>query len=201
MKSIIIIVIIAILSNSFIIAHNLKLSGSADILLSGKNISYMFSPSIILEYRFQNLPFSILANTHFYLYELSDKEKYLSNYSYTTFGLGASVNYYPFSWAIEPYLGLGLMFNTNNISQPGNTHFIDGKQIALRKVDNNVSADIKFGLLLSAKSPINVIFESSYRINKPESEIALISYPNEEIINNNLDFNSVFFKIGLVFKL
>src|SRR5690606_42020722 len=101
MKRIIIIVIIDILSNSFTMAQNLKLGGSADILLGGKNISYMFGPSIILEYRFQNLPFSILANTHFYLSELSDEEKYLSNFSYTTFGLGASVNYYPFSWAIE----------------------------------------------------------------------------------------------------
>jgi hypothetical protein len=201
MKRIIIVAIIAILCNSLMMAQNLKLGGSADILLGGKNISYMFGPSTILEYRFQNLPFSVLGNTHFYLSELSNEEKYLSNFTYTTFGLGASVNYYPFSWAIEPYLGFGVMFNTNNISQPGNAHFIDGKEISLRKVDNNISADIKFGLLLSANSPINVIFESSYRINKPESEIALISYPNEEIIKNNLDFNSVFFKIGLVFKL
>ncbi len=57
------------------------------------------------------------------------------------------------------------------------------------------------GLLLSVNTPINVTIESVYKINKPNSKIALISYPNEELIEQTLDFNSLFFKIGLVVKI
>lgn len=200
-EKIIFVFLMIMLFNSEPFAQNIKVGGTADILVGGKNISYMFGPNLIVEYRFENLPLSVLGNTHFYLSEISNEERYLSNFTYTTFGVGASIYYYPISWAIEPYLGFGVMLNTNNISQPGNAHFIDGKQISLRKVDNNISTDIIFGLLFSANTPINIIFESSYRISKPKSEIALISYPSVEIIKNNLDFNSVFIKIGLIVKI
>lgn len=193
--------LLAIIFSSGLFAQSIKLGGTVDILTGGKNISYMAGPTLLFEYCFKKLPVSITGNTHFYLSELSDENKYLSNFTYTAFGLGISAKYYPIDLAIEPYIGFGITYNINNISQPGAAQFIDNKQISLKRVSNNISEDFIFGLLFSANTPINIIMECMYKINKPNSEIALISYPNEEIIDYTLDFNSLFLRLGLVVKL
>ena len=196
-----IIITLFLIWTSGLFAQNIKLGGTVDILTGGKNINYMVGPNLLIEYCFKQLPISITGNTHFYLSELSDENKYLSNFTYTAFGLGISAKYYPITWAIEPYIGFGATFNSNNISQSGNAQFIDGKQISLRRVSNNISGDFILGLVLSANTPINVIIESMYKINKPSTEIALISYPKEELIDQSLNFNSLFIRIGLVVKI
>ena len=200
MKRIIFLLFILIITSASF-PQVIKLGGTIDILTGGKNISYMLGPNLLFEYSFKQLPISITGSTHFYLSELSNENKYLSNFTYKTFGLGISIKYYPITWAIEPYFGFGSTFNTKIINQPENAQFIDNKQILLREVKNNISAEFILGLLLSVNTPINVIIESVYKINKPNSKIALISYPNEELIEQTLDFNSLFLKIGLVVKI
>ncbi len=132
--------ILIITSASF--SQVIKLGGTIDILTGGKNISYMVGPNLLFEYIFEQLPISITGSTHFYLSELSNENKYLSNFTYKTFGLGISIKYYPITWSIEPYIGFGSTFNTNNINQPGNAQFIDNRQILLREVKNNISEEL-----------------------------------------------------------
>ena len=201
MKKFSLVIIIILSQSAFLFAQTIKVGGSADILIGCKNLNYMFGPNIMIEYIFADKPFSFLGLTNFYISELSGENKYLQNFSYNTFSIGTAIHYYPISWAIEPYSGFSLMYHINNISQPGNAHFIDGKQISLRKVYNNITADFSIGVLFSANTPINFVVEISYKLNQPKTEIALISDPVSEMITNYLNFNLIFVRIGLITKI
>jgi hypothetical protein len=144
---------------------------SANFLMKNKNLSYQVGPSLIADYTFEKVPFTISANLRFYLAEFNDESKSFSGRSMGMTSIGASISYYPIRWAIEPYIGTGFFYNAHQIDE--------GPYI------NNFSMEVTGGLKFSANSRINFISEISQSFDKPQ----------------NFDFNSLFLKLGLLFRI
>ncbi len=182
-------------------SQDFKLSVLGDFLVGNKYLSYEFGPAVNVELLFNKIPITVNATTRFYLSELSTENLFSYSYTYTVSGIGTSLKYYPIKWTIQPYVGLGIFLNFNNISTSGNASFIDNKY-ALENVNDNISVEVISGLKLSANSPINFIVEVTRTFNKPGYDLVITDYDNNIIIRKEkLNFNSVFIKFGLQFSL
>lgn len=191
--------------NSITYCQNIKAGSELNILTGNKNLSYLIGINLIGQYSFDELPLSLQANIRLNPFsEISNDNKYIGSFSYINYNFGLSIHYYPINWAIEPYIGLGAFYNLNDISQSGMPRTINGKTVLLNDVKNNLSLEIIGGIKFAANSSINFIVEVDYSLSKPEYELFLYSTNWSEenaIINEKLDLNSIFLKIGLMFKL
>ncbi len=195
-------IVVIIFFASFAFGQKFSAGGTVDILVGGETMNYMFGPRLLIEYKSDEFPLAFLASAHFYLSEITGKSIYLGGFTYTTFGFGAAAYYYPLSWAIEPYIGAGGVYNSNRVEQAGNANFIDGKWISLQKFNDNFSFELIGGLKFAANTPINFIVEITYKLHRPAYEVALISIDSsKEISNKKLNLNSTFIKLGLLFRL
>ncbi len=189
-----------------IYSQSSRLGINLDILTGNEYLTYEIGPSLVFDYHFANTPFAISGKTSFHLSEFSNGNNFSTGYTRTVFNVGAIINYYPISGAIEPYLGLGVFYNSNNISKSG-TPSMSGPGIMLSpsNIKNNFSEEINFGINFSANSPINFVVEVSQTFNKPDyhlniTEMKDVSYytvTRDETFN----FNSLFLRLGLYFKI
>ena len=183
----------------------LRLGIKADILTGNKYLNYEVGPDIELNYFLKRLPVSINACTRFYLGELSNENDFSNGFTLTVSSLGISLNYYPLTWPIEPYVGAGVFYNLINLMSSGNPVFIDGTIGGPSNVKNSLSEEITLGLNFSANTPINFVAEVSRTFNQPEYTLNKSdSRSNTYSITSmkeQLDFNSLFLKLGLYFKL
>lgn len=171
-------------------AQSFRLGFTTDFLVSNKYLNYEFGPTLVADYSFESIPFSIQAKTRFYLSELSEENNFTAGYTYTVSGIVMNFNYCPIDWAIEPYLGFGIAYNFNDLKMSGNMHpLINGTIKGAGKIENNMSEELTVGLKLSANTPINFIVEVTRTFNKPKHG------------ENQFNFNSLFLKLGLLFQI
>ncbi len=198
-------ILFLILLVSIAYSQPLRLGIKADILTGNKYLNYEIGPDIELNYFLKKLPVSINACTRFYLGELSNENNFSFGHTLTVTSLGISLNYYPLTWPIEPYVGAGVFYNIINLMSSGNPVFIDGTTRGPINVKNSLSEEITLGLNFSANTPINFVVEVTKTFNQPEytlyiSDSRLGSYSNT-YKKEHLNFNSLFLKLGLYFKL
>ena len=193
-------VIIFLFATTLIFCQDIKFGGGINILAHNKYLDYEYGLNLFLKYPFPALPFSIQGDIRFSISELSTKNKHLGGYSRTDFNFGISTHYYPFNWNIAPYIGLGAYYNINNISQSGMPSFLDNKAVTLKRVENNIASEIISGVKFSAHSPTNFYIELDYTFNKPEYILVYIDN-GEEAKKDKFNFNSLFLRLGLLFKL
>ena len=179
--------------------QSVKLGASIDITVSSWGSEYLVGPNVLIGYAFDNMPITLTLETHYYGGEVNDK--YVKTHSFNTLGIGLTMRYFPISWAIEPYFGYGFTYEANEISQNGNTYFIDNKMVSNIKIKNSYSNEIILGVLLSAQSRINIFFEYSFVINNPNVEVVLEGLQNAQIIKYKMDFNATFLNFGFLVEL
>ena len=183
---ILVISLIIIIVPIFIYPQTLRLGLTADFLVSNKYLNYEFGPTLMAEYRFQNLPIAIQGKTRFYLGELSEENNFSASYTFSNLSAGISLIYLPIQWDIEPYLGFGIFYNDYDLYQSGNSFFyLESFFNSPGDFENNFSSEITGGLKFSANTPINFIAEVTKTFNQV----------------GNVNFNSVFLKLGLLFKI
>lgn len=190
MKKLLLISIIAIISNTCINSQSFRLGMTADFLVENKYLNYEFGPAFVLDFSFKNIPVSIQGKTRFYFSELSEENGFSAEFTYSVMAFGASINYYPIDWAIEPYIGLGVFYNINDTRILGNVHAsLGGNRSLPVKIENNFSAEVIGGIKFSANTPINFIVEVTRTFNKPNHG------------NSQFNFDSLFLKLGLLFQI
>lgn len=190
--------------------QNIKAGSELNIVTGSKNLSSLVGINLFVQYDFIELPISFQGNIRLNPFsEISNENKYIGSYSYTNYNFGLSFNYYPINWAIEPYIGIGTFYNLNDLSQSGMPRTINVKTVLLNNINNNLSLEIIGGIKFAANSPINFIVEVNYSFSNPEYELSLYSadWSEEsanytiENIQDKLDLNSLFLKLGLMFNL
>lgn len=202
-KLIIIISILGIqffFNNSRTYAQELKLGATLDFLTGNKYIDWEVGPTLIIGYKFQKLPLSVRGVTRFYLSQINGRE-FSAGYTFTSFNIGAAVNYYPIKWAIEPYVGVGIFYNSNGVTQSGNTSPEYNGTIRALKIEKNFSTEITGGIKFSADSPINFIVEITQTFNNP-GKLVISDFDSGQILKKeDINFNSIFLKLGLLFRI
>ncbi len=205
MKSILAIIIFLI-GSIFLYSQNLRGGFTADFLTGNKNISFEAGPSIRLVYMFKYLPISITGSGRIYFSELSQENNFSTGISQNIYSIGASVNYYPVKLTIEPYFGLGAFYNFNTLHRDGTPFPTSDGNIRLPgSIRNNASLELTAGLIFSANTPVNFIVEITQIFSKPSYDLIIIntsdihsaSTTRAEVFN----FNSLFFKIGFMFRI
>ncbi len=195
-KSLLTIIILA--STISIYSQSYRLGIGLDILTGNKYIDWQVGPSLVLKYSFEDIPVSVQGSTRFYLAQINSR--YLSNeYTSTDLSLGISINYYPIRWAIEPFIGAGLFYNSNSITVSGTPGSFAPIITYPGDIKNNISEEITLGIDFSARSPINFVVEVTQTFNKPGK---IITKDGAKIIKSeNLNFNSLFLKLGVSFSI
>jgi len=175
---------------------------TGDFLTGNTNISYQIGPTAFLNYKFDALPISLRADTRFYYGNLNS-EGFSADYTYTDLSLGASVNYYPITWHIEPYFSAGMFYNANYFSKNGNqTPLSDGYLHLLDNARNSISFELTAGLKFATETPINFLVEVTQTFNTPVDYVLSEGEPSYKIIKRtNLNFNSLILKLGLLFRI
>ncbi len=180
---------------------------SADFLTGNKYLDYEIGPSLKLDYKLKDLPFSITGTARLYLTGLSSENNFAARIYNNFYSIGVSLNYYPLAFSIEPYVGLGAFYNFNNLQRDGNaTPSSDGVIRLPEGLKNSVSAELTAGVKFSANTPINFIVEVTQTFNSPKYNLD-IQYPygasNGGIRTQakTINFNSLLVKIGLMFKI
>jgi hypothetical protein len=193
-------VMMFLVASSVIYCQNFKFGGGINVLTLNKYLDYEYGLNLFLKYPFPTVPLSIQGDIRFSISALSTKNKYLGGYSRTDFNFGISMHYYPFSWSIAPYIGLGAYYNSNNISQSGMSGFLDTRSVTLKRAENNFSSEVISGVNFSTDTPTNFYIELDYTLNKPEYVLVYIDN-GEEAKKDKFNFNSLFLRLGLHFKL
>jgi len=198
--------IMFLISSICLYSQPYSLGIKANILTGNKNLNYEIGPSVSIDYRFNQVPFSITGNTIFTLSELSNKNNFSTGFSRTALSLGIRINYYPLVWVIEPYIGVGVFYNFNNINSSGTlSPSSDGFIRSPKNIKNNFSSEITVGINFSTNSSINFIFEVAKTFNKPTYDLKTTDTKGVKYITTfskeTFDFNSIFIKFGLYFKL
>ena len=167
-----------------------RLGLTADFLVDNKYLNYEFGPAIVIDYSIEEIPVSIQAKTRFYLSELSGENNFSTGYTRTVSSIVVNIIYNPINWDIEPYIGLGIAYNFNDLQISGNVHpSVDGTIHLPGDLKNSLSTEVTGGLRLSAKTPINFIVEVTQNFNKPNHG------------RGQFNFNSLFLKLGLLFQI
>lgn len=193
--------LIFIFLSGFIYSQNYNLGFTGDILTGNKYINYQVGPALAAEYLFKDLPISVRANARFYIGELTS-DGFSADYTYNDISIGPSVNFYPIVWNIEPYIGAGVYYNSNNFTKNGNQSLLhDGTLGLVGNVENNISFEISAGVKFSAKSPINFIVEVTQTFNQPADHIIMDGYSDKILSKKKLDFDSLILKLGLLFRI
>ena len=173
---------------------------TGNFLTGNKYYSYQFGPALLAECSFESIPISIVGTVRGYISEL--RKDYLPGYNNNVFSIGASVNYFPINWAIEPYVGFGIFYNSNDIKTGGMRSSVNGNYLYLENADNYFSGDISMGVKFSANTPINFIVEVARTFSKPVGLIKADMVTNEILSKDEIFlFNSLFVKFGLLFQL
>ena len=182
-------------------AQDFKLGFTGDFLTGGRYLNYQVGPTIIADYSFKYLPLSLRMNAKFYLAEVTS-EGFSAGYTYTSFSLGPSINFYPITWAIEPYIGAAIYYTSNSFTQNGNqSPSVEGTLSSIGNVRNTVSYELTAGLKFAAKTPINFIVEVSQSFNNPADRIISNGYPYKILSSEQLKFKSLTLKLGLIFRI
>lgn len=183
-------------------AQDFKLGFTADFLTGSKYLNYQVGPTIIADYSFKYLPLSLRMNAKFYLAEVTS-EGFTADHTYTSFSIGPSINFYPITWAIEPYVGAGLYYTSNSITQNGNEYnnLTDFTLRSIGNVRNTVTFDLTAGIKFAAYTPINFIVEVSQTFNNPADYIIRDGYTYKILSREPLKFNSLILKLGLIFRI
>lgn len=199
------IVLIIFLTNFICIyAQSLKLGGSFDLMLGNENLSIEIGPAINIEYLLDAIPVSINGCARLHYSELNDNTyKFSWDYSYTVYSIGAIIKYYPIRWDIEPYIGCGLFYNFNNSNTLEMPTLLNGYLVSPNIDENNFSTEISGGIVLSAKSPVNFIFEVTQTFNEPQYDLIRGDYEGKLISSEKktFNFNSFLIKLGVRFGL
>lgn len=185
-------------------SQSFKLGGSFDFMLGNENLSIEIGPAINIEYLLDAVPISINGCARLHYSELNDEtHKFSWGYSYTIYSIGTIIKYYPIRWDIEPYIGCGLFYNFNKSNASEMASFTSlGYLIDSKIVEHNFSSEITGGLILTAKTPVNLFFEVTQTFNKPEYDlIQLDSDYNKTTRKAEFNFNTLLIKLGVRFGL
>ena len=195
--------VIIFLSFAEIKPQNFKIGGSFNFMLGNKNLAYELGPAINIEYLFDDLPISINGCARFRLSALNnDTYQFSWSNDYTIYSLGTIIKYYPYKWDIEPYIAYGLFYNSFNSNSSGHPTFINGFIISPKIDKNNLSSEITAGLILTAKTPVNIVFEVTQSFNKLDYDLIMLdSDYNKKTLKEEFNFNALFIKLGVRFSL
>ena len=183
--------IIVIISSPICHSQYFRLGGGINFLMQSDYFNYQIGPSIICDYTFDKIPCSVALNIRGCLGEFDFGKHHLGKY-YTMLSYGTCFNYYPVKWVIEPYIGVGAFFNSHSISEGiGNM--------------NNFSGECTLGFKLSAKTANNFFLEITKSYSKPSHEYEVydpITFKSTyKTANKEYNFNSLYIKVGVMFKL
>ncbi len=202
-KTILTIVLLASLS----FPQTSSIGFTGDFLTGNENLSYQAGPSLIFEYPVTKLPIAVRGNIKFYLGEVTPG-KYSIGYTYTNFSAGASLNYYPINYAIEPYLGVGIYYTSNGFIGEGNKSGSTSSEGAgmtyhlIENVNNSATYELTLGIKFAASTAINFITEVTQTFNHPADVIVFYDDPHwHEVSRSPLNFNSLILKLGLLFQI
>jgi hypothetical protein len=188
--------VIFFLINTSVSAQFLRLGVEGNFLTGNKYYSYQFGPALLAEYSFENLPISITGSVRVHISELNDE--YLAGYNNNIIGYGLSVNYYPIYWVIEPYIGVGVFYNSNTLEPGGMPNLING----VINADNNIAAELIGGIKFASRTPINFFIEITQTFSKSAQLVTAEELSNVIIERKDIKlFNSLFLSIGLLFKI
>ena len=161
--------ILLLMVNEWIYSQTFKLGILGHFLTGNKYLDYKIGPALVLDYNFKNVPLSVQGNTRFYLGKLSNENIFSTGFTYNVYSIGSQINYYPITWTIEPYIGVGIFYNFNNIQESGTpAPLSDGTIYSPSHIKNNFSGEITGGIKFSAHINVNFIIEVSQTFNKPE---------------------------------
>ena len=199
-------VILILMSFISIYSQSLRLGIKTNFLTGNKYLKYEAGPALSADYFFQDLPVAVNICTRFYLAELSPENNLSTGYTLGVWGIGITTYYYPVQWAIEPYIGAGVFYNSNDLQSEGiGSANIYGSYAFAGYLHNNISGEITLGINFSADTPINFIAEVTRTFNKPGYELNTLkptgSSYSKTVQKEKFDFNSLFLNIGLAFKL
>lgn len=198
------VLLIFVMNFEYISPQSFKLAGSLDFMLGNKDLAIEVGPAINMEYLFESLPISINGGARIHYSVLNNNTfKFSWGYSYTIYSIVSSIKYYPFSWDIEPYIAFGLSYNfINKNNSSGHPYFNNGYIVGQNIVEHNFSSEITGGLILSAKTPVNLFVEVTQTFNKPDYDLFIIDYYNNKTTKKDkFNFNSLFIKLGVRFGL
>lgn len=196
--------VIIFLSFAKIKPQDFKLGGSLDLMLGNENLAYELGPAVNIEYLFESLPISINGGARIHYSAINNETyKFSWSYDYIIYSIVTSIKYYPFSWDIEPYIACGLLYNfINKNNSSGHPYYNNGYIVGQNIVEHNFSTEITGGLILSAKTPVNLFVEVTQTFNKPDYDLFLIDYYNNKTTKKEkFNFNSLFIKLGVRFNL
>lgn len=199
MKNFLLIAIILI-ANYNLQSQSIRIGFSGNFLVSNKYYDYQFGPSLLAEYSFEKIPFSIKVSTGIYFSEMSNE--YLPGYVNYPFNFGISVNYFPINWAIEPYFGIGAFYYSNGIKAGGMPEIINNTVKHLNNTDNNFALEVTGGIKFSTKTPVNFIVEVSQDFSNSR-DLVTTDLKTQTIIERkkiNI-FNSMIVRLGLLFRI
>ena len=194
------ILILVLLLSSCIYTQTIKIGINGNFLAGNTYFNYQIGPSFSAEYSFEHIPLTITPAIRLYVSELSDA--FLPGFNNNVFGIGASLNYYPINWEIEPYLGAGVYYYSNSMKPGGMLSIINGNIQHLENSNNNFSGEITGGIKFSAKNPINFIIEVTKTYSKKAKLITSDFYSGSIISEKEINiFDSLFIRLGLLFNI
>lgn len=199
-------ILILILLSSLSFSQTSGIGFTADFLTSNQNLSYQVGPSLMYDYSISSIPVTLRGSIRYYLGEVTPG-KYSIGYTYTNFSVGASLNYYPIKYDIEPYLGAGIYYTSNGFIGEGNRNgpYSEGDGLTshlIGNVNNNAVFELTLGLKFAANTSINFITEVTQTFNHPADVIVFNDTPYwHEVSRSSLNFNSLILKLGLLFQL
>ena len=185
-------------------SQSFKLGGSFDLMLENKDLAHELGPTVNIEYLFESLPISINGGARIHYSAINNETyKFSWSYNYIIYSIVTSIKYYPFSWDIEPYIACGLSYNfINKNNSSGHPYFNNGYIVGQNIVEHNFSSEITGGLILSAKTPVNLFFEVTQTFNKPEYDLIFIDYDNNKTTRKEkFNFSALLIKLEVRFGL
>ena len=196
MKKIILIVFILI-GNNCINSQTVRAGTTINISLGNTNLDYQFGPALVLDYSLKDLPISFQLRTRFYITAI-DSKRLSAAYSNNLFSIGSLINYFPIVSKIEPYIGLGLFYNSNNFAQDGNA---TGESFLNYSESSNFSGEIIGGIKFFADKSFNSIIEVTRTLNNT-GKVSTYDLEHKNVIKEeDISFNSIFIKAGILFKI
>ena len=187
----------------YISPQSFKIGTSFDLMLGNENLSIEIGPAINLEYLLYASQVSITGCARLHYSELNNNTfKFSWSYSYTVYSIGAIIKYYPIKWDIEPYLACGIFYNFIDKNSSEMPTFINGYIVSTNIVEHNTSTEITGGLILSAKTPFNIIVEITQSFNKPAYDLVQMDFNNKITTSKEkFNFNALIIKMGIRFGL
>ena len=153
-------------------------------------------------YQSRTYPLAIRLAFNIYSSEFDNNSSYLNTYTSLSKAIEMNFLYVPFSGMTQPYIGLGIGYNSLTINQNGNIQVTNGYFVKAKDPKNTFNYNFILGSSFISQKRFSIFIEFLYRILNLNYTVQFEDeYAIKSSINRKINLNSLLFRIGFKLKL